>query len=380
MKRTHETFVNELNEINDNIVVVGKYKNVKTDVLVKCKIDGHEWMAHPQNLLNGHGCGVCSGRIAMKGYNDINTTNPELSVYLKNYEDGYSVSHGSHKYIMCKCPDCGHEKSVQVKSLYSQGFSCDICGDYISYPNKYIRGLLRQISNLHFICEFRPEWANGSQYDCYFEFDDKKYVIEMDGAFHYKDNSISKMPVEHQIKIDKQKDLYAKNNNCIMIRIDCQKSDPEYIKQNIQKSVLNNIFDLSMINWEYCNQIATSNYIKLACEIYEKNKYEYGFSDIAKMVNVHCSTLTRYLDRGRKLGWCNTSVDEVHKLSRLHVKMPNSKKVRAYYKSKFFGDYPSMNRCYNSLIDLGFMIDKMTISRAIKYKNGVWKDFVFEFI
>ena len=60
MKKTHEEFINELREINNNIEVLGKYKDNKTKIKCKCKIDGHEWEAIPKHLLNRVGCPKCN--------------------------------------------------------------------------------------------------------------------------------------------------------------------------------------------------------------------------------------------------------------------------------------------------------------------------------
>ncbi len=59
-RKTHEQFVKELNNINPDIIVIGKYVSSYTKVLCKCKIDGNEWSALPFNLLRGTGCPKCS--------------------------------------------------------------------------------------------------------------------------------------------------------------------------------------------------------------------------------------------------------------------------------------------------------------------------------
>lgn len=55
-----------------------------------------------------------------------------------NKEDGMKYSHGSNKYVDCKCPNCGFEKQVMVSNLCRKGFKCPICSDGISYKEKYI--------------------------------------------------------------------------------------------------------------------------------------------------------------------------------------------------------------------------------------------------
>lgn len=58
-KKTHEAYVREVCQINQFIEVVDEYINNQTPILHRCKIDGHEWMARPSNVLRGRGCPKC---------------------------------------------------------------------------------------------------------------------------------------------------------------------------------------------------------------------------------------------------------------------------------------------------------------------------------
>ena len=60
MKKTHEEYVSLVSFINSDIEVIGTYINDKTKILHKCKIDGFEWFAAPNNILHGHGCPKCN--------------------------------------------------------------------------------------------------------------------------------------------------------------------------------------------------------------------------------------------------------------------------------------------------------------------------------
>lgn len=59
-RKTHETFIEEMNKRHPTIEVIGTYKNAKTKVLVKCRECGFEWEDSPSNLLSlGRGCRQC---------------------------------------------------------------------------------------------------------------------------------------------------------------------------------------------------------------------------------------------------------------------------------------------------------------------------------
>lgn len=77
-QKTHDKYIKDVNKINKNIEVVGRYINVKTPILHKCKIDGYEWMAKPNNILSGKGCPKCNqshGELQIENYLHDNIIN-----------------------------------------------------------------------------------------------------------------------------------------------------------------------------------------------------------------------------------------------------------------------------------------------------------------
>ena len=110
LSKSHNDFIREMQLVNENIEIIGNYKNNKTKIRCKCKIDGYEWEGIPSHLLRDVGCPVCSNRIIIHGINDIATTHPEYVKYFKNKDDTMIYSAGSAKKIDVVCPDCGYEK------------------------------------------------------------------------------------------------------------------------------------------------------------------------------------------------------------------------------------------------------------------------------
>lgn len=89
-RKTHEQYVDDVASINPNIEVAGKYIDSRTKILHRCKIDGHEWYVKPNDILNGHGCPVCFGN-AKKTHEqyvkDVAKANPNIEVvgtYINN--------------------------------------------------------------------------------------------------------------------------------------------------------------------------------------------------------------------------------------------------------------------------------------------------------
>lgn len=132
--KSHDEFVEDLKNINQNVDVIGTYVNMDTRVLVKCSIDGYTWNADPRKLMRGCQCSVCSNRTVIAGINDIATVRPDLIKYLKHKEDAYRYTPGSEKYVDIICPECGYEDNIRTANLSRFGFSCNGC-----YENKYGR-------------------------------------------------------------------------------------------------------------------------------------------------------------------------------------------------------------------------------------------------
>ncbi len=55
----HEEFVSNLNAVNPDIEVIGRYKSSKEPIQVRCRICGTEWSPTPNTLLHAEGCPVC---------------------------------------------------------------------------------------------------------------------------------------------------------------------------------------------------------------------------------------------------------------------------------------------------------------------------------
>jgi len=268
-----------------------------------CLIDGNIDEIKESNLTKGGGCNICGNNKVLKYYNDLWTTHPAIARLLKNTENGYVINHGSGKSEIFVCPDCGYEKSFILNYITKKGFLCPRCRDGISYPNKFTFNLLEQL-NINFTPEFSPDWIGKKRYDFYFELNDKEYILEMDGGLGHGniDGVYGKTAIETQA-IDDYKDMKAKKHNIEVIRIDCLKSELEYIKINILDSKLNDLFDLNNIDWLQCHKFALINLVKIACDLWNdgiKNTIE-----ISKIIKLNSNTIARYLKNGAELGWCD---------------------------------------------------------------------------
>jgi hypothetical protein len=302
-------FRRRVQNVNPNITIIGTYINNSNRVLCKCNVDGYEWNAWPSHLLRGRGCPVCANQIIVAGINDIATKRKDLIPYFKNQEESRLYTINSNAYIQGVCPNCGYEKDIYIGHLTNLGFGCPICSDGVSYPNKFMRNILKQL-NIHFIPEFSPNWLDKRAYDVYFEIDNNKYAVEMDGGLGhgYGKHHKSSLTIEDLKERDIEKDELAIQHGIHVIRIDCNYKNNNrftYIKENIIQSELNSILDLSNINWMDCDIKSQSSLVKQVCDFYNSNKST--IKNIANNFQLSINTIKRYLTKGTEFGWCNFS-------------------------------------------------------------------------
>lgn len=294
----------------DLVIIDKKYKKDKKGQNCKyykyhCNKCGYEGWAIESGLLTlGKGCACCSRTVTVKGINDIATTDPWMIEYLVNEEDAYKYTYGSNIKVPMKCLDCGNIKEIRPYELNKHGFSCSKCGDGISYPEKFIFSLLYQL-NIDFKTQYSPSWCGMYRYDFYIP--NKELIVEVHGLQHYiQQGKTSKFKtLKEQQKIDNRKEILAKENGIKhYIQLDCRESSLEFIKNSVLNSELIKLFDLNLVNWNVCDESSTSNLAKNICDYYMRNK-DMFLKDIANEFKIGKNTVSKYLKKGKELGWCD---------------------------------------------------------------------------
>lgn len=293
-----EKFKSQLFKANPKLELTSKYMNSTTNVEFKCNQCGEEHqLANPRSLLNlDSGCIKCdSVRKRLIGYNDFATTHPQYVCLFKNKEDASKTSSGAGIKFDMKCPICGYEKKISPSHLIRRGVSCPKCGDGFSYPNRFMLNLLYQL-NIKFENEKVFDWSDNKRYD--FVVDNN--IIEMDGGFHKGSNYRS---YEECKRDDDLKDKMAIENGYNIIRIECYKSEFEYIKNNIINSEVSNILDFNNFDWiKLETELITNNLVKIASELFNKYKGIKNLSEIAEMMGVRTYKLCSLLKISSRIG------------------------------------------------------------------------------
>lgn len=279
--------------------------NPKTDNYVD-----NLWITQSGLYNKKSGCLCCNGDVVVKDKNSLLCKYPEIRRFLVNIEDGYTHTFQSNKKILCKCDKCGNVKLYKVNNLVNKGFSCEKCSDGISYPEKIMMSILLQL-NINYVYQLSKKNSNRTfLYDFYFTKNNEKYVIEINGIQHYKETKFTysnKRSLQDELINDKNKMNFAikngiKKENYIII--DARKSDLSYIKLNILNSKLSDIFNLTIINWEKCDEFAATSILIKICNYWKDNSDHVTTLDSSQKYKFSRSTIIKYLKRGHNIGLC----------------------------------------------------------------------------
>lgn len=270
-----------------------------------CDFERDKYTAEKRDV----GCPICSNRKIVPGVNDIATTDPWMVEYFQGgVEEAQLYCSGSQHSIYPKCPVCGRIKNTPMNICdikRYKGFQC-VCHDGKSFPNKFIYGLAEELKRTNQIDVFKEEYKIDDKfYDMCFI--NEKILVEMDSGLNHgnviKKHKPNKFIPAKTFVNDMCKDEIAQNNNYRIIRIDCYKSEFDYIKENILKSELQTFFNLDIVNWNHVLELCSSNLIKDVCD-YKNNHPEASATQIAPLFGLSDVSVRKYLKMGNTLGWC----------------------------------------------------------------------------
>lgn len=284
------------------VEMLGEYRGVDYKTEFKCHKHNEVFVSTPYYVFGGTSCKECYAEKMRKHFSlsqeeivsQIKKINPYIEVV------GKYVS--KNEKLLIKCKRCNNEWEINPRSIERQGImKCPVCSDGISYPNKFCRNVLRQLPVENLMTEKTFDWSERHVYDNYFEYKGKKYVLEADGAQHYKNGKFWKETAKELQGRDLIKDRMALKHGITMIRINCEQSNMGFIRNSIEESLLGAIFDLSNINWLSCHEDSLNSRVKEVC-----NDYRNGAKvmELTRMYEIDKATVRRYLKLGAEIGWC----------------------------------------------------------------------------
>ncbi|EPB8173244.1 hypothetical protein ACRTAL_002422 [Clostridium perfringens] len=391
-----------LNKRTDNfrIAVNGKIIDEKRDFIIlnheyrlikeinrkwykyRCNKCGNEdWMIEG-HLLAGNGCPVCANQKAVLGINTIWDTDRWMCNLGVSKEDAKKYTHSSSKTIMVRCPDCGKEKKTKPYVIYDNKSIFCSCGGGKSYPEKFIIELLNQLS-VNFETEYSPSYIKPKRYDFYIKKCD--CIIETHGRQHYKENTFKycggRTLEQEQANDNLKRNMALSNGIKHYIELDCRESEMEYIKNSILNSELSELFDLSNINWTGCAEFANKNIVKEVCDYWNDKGEDENIKCLCKIFKLSKSTITNYLKKGTKLGWCNYDPKEEIKKCGNSSRKAIGKKVEIFKDNKSLGIFEScaeLSRQSERLF--GCKLLKENISSVCRGVRKQYKNYIFKYV
>ncbi len=261
------------------------------------------------------GCPVCTSRFVVKDINSVYHTHPELVKYFANREDTYTHTSSSTRPVRAVCPDCGRlsDKLIKVDIISKHGGYKCLCRDNISYPEKYMLGLLESVcsreKDVSFIYQARKNdfaWAGKYIYDFAVFIHGKTIIVEAQGIQHYK-ATFKGQDIERTRNEDEKKRRRAIEQGNISpedyIMLDCAQSDPDYIRDNIISSGLKKRLALVGDDFDNANKNTKKNLTTEICAFYTDH-LDMTLEEIAEHFHLCRPTITNTLVRGAKLDLC----------------------------------------------------------------------------
>ena len=282
-------------------------------------------------------------------FNKITYTHPQyIKFFVGGKNEAKKYSYGCNRKVLMRCPDCGKQRKYDVQHLIRFGYMpCECRKLGISFPERIMFGVLSQL-DVEFLREVRFDWMKFEKLDgsntfgiSDFVIEQDKLIIEMDGAFHFRDCVNNKCSLDERIHSDNMKDNLSLINGYTTIRIKSDISDFDYIKNNII-SRLNDIYNLNNINWDIIKEYAQSNLVQNVC-MYKNINKEITTTELAKKFNISTSLVRTMLKTGNDLGWCeyNPLIEIEKKNERIkdilkERNQNNAKPVYQYYINGLF--------------------------------------------
>ena len=356
-RKTQEEYVSQVNGVNTNFDIISQYVNNRSNINYRCKKCGFIDHARADALYTYRPCRNCEGNgWVTYGVNDFYTLRPDIAKYMEDQELAHKIGLNSDKDVWFICPDCGTRFKNKPVNVAKSGLSCPSCSSGRSYPNKFMFNVLKNVG-INFINEFSDNWTEEYLYDFMFEIKNNKYIIEMDGAFHFEDNPKSGSSVEDALLLDEYKDNLAMDNGYNVIRIDCNylnlNERYKYIKNNILSSKLPQIIDLSTVDFDLCDTLSQkSDFIRI-CEIYDSGIHD--IDKIREIVGLSYESIIAHLKHSEEIG-CSTynhtdAMRERNEFRKNKVAQSNGKLLYCNETNEIFYSIASAKRYYGGNID-----------------------------
>lgn len=343
--------------VNKTLKIVDKTRMKKGKEMVKGYVvqsvvypNAPTYKIFEYNLKSGTGCAYVKGdRVC-----DENSLWSIESIRdnIVDINEAKNISRGNGKKLLFKCanPNCNNTKMLVVQSLVRQGFPCDNCSSNISYPEKFFMAYL-EIKGIKYNTQVA---FNNSRRRIDFYIPSFNIYVETHGLSHYQEiGGAWKDAHRNSIKSDKIKRKWCKENDKILVELDCRNSNFEFI----EKQVNNN---------KYLPNILPEDKKKIISYINKSSIY-----DTDKIIKLYTIEKFSTYKIANELGFSHTAIYNVLKRNKIKMRC-SSIEVKCIETGKV---YSSIKEAY---CETG--INNTSISRCCKNKQKTAGGYHWEFI
>lgn len=411
MKKYSREFKYKINEEINGLIIIKRdrirdskgevYKSYQY-ICKKCGFDSSKehykngelqkelWITESR-LKRGSGCACCNSRVVVDNINSI-WKNNKYMIYrfgISEY-DAKRYNYCSNKNINILCPNCGNIMNKRMCDIYINDSIGCVCGDGFRYPEKLMANILKQLK-IEYKTQYSPNWEGLKRegvnrkraYDFYLP--KHNIIIETHGIQHYERGfkNLGGRSLEEEQQNDKEKEKISFDNGIDRyIIIDCRNSEVEFIKRNILKSELNNIFDLSNIDWAKADLFATKSRKIEICK-YRKLNPDSTTNTISEIFGVSIDTVRNYLKWGNLNNMCEyDSKKESKKRSSKSGKL-RGKRVEIFKDGVSLGVFEScseLERQSEKLFGVKLLNSNISAVCNEKYMYNTYKGYSFKYV
>ena len=188
---------------------------------------GHSWAAKIlYRGARGHGCPYCAGVRTLAGFNDLQSSYPDIAEEWDFEKNGISPSEVAAKIkdkYWWKCSICGYSYSASIYNRTRNNSSCPKCSFRFktSFPEQAVLYYLKKIYP-DIVNGYRGSFLQGMELDLYIP--NKHIGIEYDGQLWHKSSAKKKKDIQkyrlckdNDIKLIRIKEKYANEEDADVI-------------------------------------------------------------------------------------------------------------------------------------------------------------------
>lgn len=307
--KTQEKFEAQLKQVDSSLSCLGKYKDSNTEIEIHCSRCEQTMKVIPSGIIERKGCPYCSKHKLNFGENSLAVTHPHIAQYAKDPLYAKAHTYKSMDKTEFVCPNC----NTVVYRIPSNVLNA---GGQFACPKcgdgySFPEKFLMQVLeqlNVSYIHQFSK--TNASWCKRYrYDF----YLPEYCSIVEVHGVQHYKDTAWGSYEIihandESKKRLALENGIESYIEINALKPLKDYIKTSVQNSPLAEMFDLSVVDWDKCGVLACDSKMLEVCRSWRGEVI--SMKEYAKRFGVSQGTALNYLKQGEQMGLCDFNIKE----------------------------------------------------------------------